>query len=192
MKACIAIVFFLFLCSFAHASQPLTKDLIKKYIESTELVEEMVEADPTVDELLSNSMMVNKTETLSLVKSLKIYPQIKQIIHSAGFADFSEYYDVGYRIMGAMFKKQINNMPADMSLDGYIKQMEDHLTSMKSSGMPESALKEMEDSINEQLKSMTFMKKAARDASVSDAQFIVDNFEWMMKTMPMDDSEYGH
>ena len=65
--------------------------------------------------------------------------------------------------------------------------MEEHLASMKSSDMPKSALEEMEESINEQLTSMTFMKKAASDASDKDAQFIIDNFEWVMKTMPMDD-----
>lgn len=192
MKTTITLMLCLLFSAFSHASKPLTKDLVQQYIHSTELVEQMVEADPTLDKQLTDSMMISKAETLSLVKSLNIYPQIKKIIRTAGFADFSEYYDVGYRIMGAMFKKQINNMPAGMSLDNYINQMQEHLTSMKSSGMPKSALKEMEESINEQLKSMTFMKKAAGDASASDTQFITDNFEWMIKTMPMDDDEHPH
>jgi len=192
MKLSIVFVVFLFCCSFAHASQPLSKNLIQKYIESTDQIEKIVEADPKLDKQLSDSMMMNKAQTIELVKSLKIYPQIKQVIKAAGFADFAQYYDIGYRIMGAMFKKQINSMPAGVNLDSYIRQMEEHLSSMKAGGMPESALKEMEASINEQLKSMAFMKKAASDALSDDAQFIVDNFEWMMKIMPMDEEEFSH
>ncbi|WP_199611014.1 hypothetical protein [Flocculibacter collagenilyticus] len=167
-----------------HADQALSKSLIKKYVASTEEVDMLAEKYPVVNQQLEDLMTLDKKEVITSMKSSGAYSKIQSAIASYGFNDVEAYLDIGYRIMGAVYKSQLQQMPDSASLDTYVEQMRQQIDAMKERGMPKEALAEMEASIEEQLSSMEFMKKAAASASEEDVKFVNENMAWIMSVMP--------
>lgn len=175
----------------AFAEQALSKNLIEKYMQIIGDIELLAEANPALEKKMADLMIFDKNAAIDALQSLDVYPQIEKSIESAGFSGFSELYDIGLRIMGGIFKAQMNKMPEGMTTDNFITQMENQITQMKKQGMPQNMLSGMEEQFKEQLNSMKFMLKAAEDISAADIKFVGDNIEWITNIMPSDeDSDF--
>ena len=186
MKKFIITCCFVFFSLHAYAEQALSKALIEQYVQSISKIEQLVKTNPELGDKLDDLMMLDPSQIVKAVEVLADYPQIKSIISSAGFDDFKEYIEIGYRLMGGVFQSQMANMPAGMNMDSFVEQMQGQLENMKKSGMPKEALTELEENLAEQLKSMEFMKKAAASVSPEDIAFVKENLDWIMQMMPSD------
>jgi hypothetical protein len=184
-KLLVAISLFIISIS-AFAEQALSKNLIEKYMKSIADIELLAKANPALEEKMDNLMMFDKNSAIDALKSLDIYPKIQSRIKSAGFSGLNEFYDISLRLMGGIFKTQMNKMPDGMTADSFISQMENQIAQMKKQGLPESMLTEMEEQFKQQLKSMKSMQKAAENVSAADVKFVSDNIEWITKAMPFD------
>jgi len=184
-KLLVAISLFIISIS-AFAEQALSKKLIEKYMQTITDIELIAKANPALEEQMDDLMMLDKSSAIGAIKSSSAYPKIEQSIKSAGFSSLGEFYDVTFRIMGGMFKTQMNKMPEGMTVDNFISQMENQIAQLKNQGLPESMLTKMEEQFQEQLKSMKFMQRAAKDVSAADVKFVGDNIEWITKIMPSD------
>ena len=167
----------------AVAEQALSKSLIENYTKTINDIDGIVKANPEIEKQMQDLMAHGKEAALAKVKSLPIYPKLKASIESAGFDNFEEYYDLGMRIMGAVFKTQMKAMPEGMDMDSFASQMKNQIAELKKRGMPEKMLKEMEQQYQDQVKSMAFMKKAAENVSAADLKFAQENIEWITKVM---------
>ena len=126
-------------------------------------IELIAKANPALEEQMGDLMMLDKSAAMDALKSSSAYPKIERSIKSAGFSSLDDFYDIAFRIMGGMFKTQMNKMPEGMTADSFITQMENQIAQMKKQGLPENMLTKMEEQFKEQLKSMKFMQKAANN-----------------------------
>ena len=185
-KILIALV--LSLCSVsAIAEQALSKSLIENYTKTINEIDVILKANPALEKQMEDLMTLGKEGALKKVKSLPIYPKLKASIEGAGFDDFEEYYDIGLRIMGAVFKSQMQALPEGMTMESFADQMKNQIAELKKRGMPEKMLNEMEQQYQEQMKSINFMKKAAESASPADIKFAQDNIEWITEVMSIEE-----
>ncbi|NMP32714.1 hypothetical protein HII17_14220 [Thalassotalea sp. M1531] len=173
----------LLLSTSALAEQALSKVLIEKYMQTVTGIEPIIDANPQLEQAMDNVIKLGKDKAIAKVKSFAVYPQIAQKIESAGFGDFEEFFDIGIRIMGGLFKSQLSQMPNGMTFDDYIAQMEGQVAMMKQQGLPENMVAPMEKQYKEQLDNMRFMQKAAESVSAQDAKFVNDNIEWITQIM---------
>jgi len=183
MKKILFVLGLLVMSISVSAEQALSKNLIEKYMKTVADVEVMVKKNPALESQIDDLMMLGKDGAMDAVKSLSIYPKIERSIKSAGFSGFEEFYDIGLRIMGGVFKAQMHQMPEGMTPDSFISQMESQIAQMKKQGMPESMTANMEKQFKEQLKGMKFMQQAAKKASTADVKFVGDNIEWITQVM---------
>lgn len=179
------IVSIFFIMSFvANAEQALSKALIEQYFGVINQFEMLnINNSPLIDKI-EDVMMLDKDKAISVVKSLDIYPEIAAIVESAGFSDFGEFVDIGYRTIGSMYAVQLKKHPELMQMQNYPEQVEAQLKSMKERNAPQSVIDEIERGMQSQQKSINMMKKAAKDASVLDKKFVENNFGWLMNILP--------
>lgn len=189
MKKHLATICLFIISTSVFAEQALSKNLLEKYMQTISDVESLTKANPALEKKMDDLMLLDKAGAMAVIKSLDAYPIIKKSIQSAGFSGFDEFYDIGLRLMGGLFKTQMKQMPEGMTMDGFIMQMESRIVQMKKQGMPGSMLTTMEEQLKEQLKSMKFMQKAATNVSAADIKFVGNNIEWITKVMSSGEDE---
>lgn len=167
-----------------YAEEALTKPLIENYFNVTN---KLTSLDLGEAEDISDVMMLEREEVIRTITSLEVYPQVETIVEAAGFDDFSEFLDVGYRVIGSMYAVQLEKHPELMQMQNFTTQVEAQIASMKAQGMPASVIEEMEAEIEMQKKSIKVMAKAAEEASSADKAFVNTNFAWLMSVLPDDE-----
>ncbi|GLX77115.1 hypothetical protein tinsulaeT_04550 [Thalassotalea insulae] len=187
MKNLVMVLCLIGLSINAYAQQALTKELIEQYIKSTDLITPIMAANPALDKQLDDMMMLDAAEIINKLKSTGVYSKVESVVTSAGFDDVEQYLDTSFRIMGAIFNSQLQQLPEGMTLDSYLEQMKGQIKMMKAQGMPQNVISEMEKSISEQLKNMEFMKKAAANVSEDDVKFVSEHLDWLMQLLPSED-----
>lgn len=181
---------YMLLLSFnAHAEQPLSKDLIQQYAQTTEQLDQLLVVYPDAEEQIGKVMMISKNEHLALIQSMAIYPEIKAIITDSGFDNVEEFLALSTRISGATMNVEMQQSPDDMNLDDYIQQMKTHIATMKNQGMAQDALSQMEANINQQISSMKSVLAMVKNASEADIRFVTDNQEWIMQLLDEESEE---
>ncbi len=187
MKKLVISVCLVLLSINAYAEQALSKALIEQYVKSTDMITPIMKAHPELDKQFDEVMLLDKSEIINKLKSMDVYAKVKSAVTSVGFDDVEQYLDTSFRIMGAIFNSQMQQLPEGMTLDSYLDQMQQQITMMKSQGMPAEMISQMEKGITEQLKNMEFMKKAAANASKADVEFVTQHLEWIIKILPEED-----
>jgi hypothetical protein len=184
MKKIIITLSILLMSFIANAEQALSKDLILKYFNVTDQLEILELDNSSMLEEISDVMLLDRKEALRIVKSLDKYPQIKSITDSAGFTNFENFLDIGYRVIGSMYAVQLKKNPELMNIQNFTAVIESQIESMKKRNMPKEVIEEMEREVASQKNAIESMSKAAKDASSVDITFIDNNFEWLMGILP--------
>ncbi|MGB2738980.1 MAG: hypothetical protein WBC60_00330 [Cognaticolwellia sp.] len=167
----------------AHAEQPLSKDLIQQYAQTTEQLDQLLVVYPDAEEQVGKVMMMSKNERLALIQSMDIFPKIKAIVTDSGFDNVEHFLALSTRISGATMNVEMKKSPDDMNLDEYIQQMKAYIATMKNKGMAQDAVSEMEANINHQISSMKSVLAMVENASEADIKFVTDNQEWIMQLL---------
>ncbi len=168
----------------AFAEQALSKVLIEQYVQLTNKITPLMNANPELDREFDELKTIDKAKIIDKLKSTAIYPEFKAAVIASGFDNVEHYLDISFRIMGAIFNAQMQQLPEGMKLDGYLEQMKEQVEMMKKQGMPQEMISEMESSMTEQLKDMAFMQEAAASASAADIKFVSENLDWIMQILP--------
>ena len=187
MKKLVISVCLVLLSISAYAEQALSKALIEQYVKSTDMITPIMKANPELDKQLDEIMLLDKSEIINKLKSMDVYAKVKSAVTAAGFDDVEQYLETSFRIMGAIFNSQMQQLPDGMTFDSYLEQMQQQIAMMKSQGMPKEVIAQMEKGITEQLKNMEFMKKVADKASKADVDFVTQHLEWIMEILPAED-----
>ncbi|WP_085298840.1 hypothetical protein [Cognaticolwellia mytili] len=184
MKKIIITVSILFMSFMASAEQALSKDLILKYFSVTDQLEILDLDNSSMLEEISDVMLLDREEAIRIVESLDEYPQIKSITDSAGFTNFENFLDIGYRVIGSMYAVQLKQNPELMQIQNFTAAIESQIDSMKKRNMPKEVIDEMEREVASQKNAIESMSKAAKDASSVDITYVENNFEWLMSILP--------
>lgn len=184
MKKITIALSFLLMSLIANAEQALTKELIQNYFSVTEKLEAIDIGNSALFDELDDVMLIDKKETLRIVESSGVYPQVESVVDSAGFSNFREFLNVGYRLIGSMYAVQLEKHPELMQMQNMTSQVEAQIKSMKERGMPVEIIEKMEKEAISQRKYIEVMNKAAQEAKSADKSFVDSNFGWLMEVLP--------
>ncbi len=190
MKKLALILIFITQPLLVFAGQPLSKEVITSFYSASDQLDKLEIKYPKEFQRMDDFSLLQQTEIINFVKSSKSYPDIRSVMSKNGFSGIEEYVDVSVRLMGSMYKVQMQKMPEEsrQQLKMMGQSFDDSIKMMKQNGMPESMIAGMKAQLEDMKKQQTEMKKAAKLASPADVKFVSDNFDWVMKMMPDDEA----
>ncbi|MEW6983791.1 hypothetical protein AAD001_14150 [Colwelliaceae bacterium 6471] len=180
------VIVFLLVCQsfIASASETLSKKSVQAFFEASEQISQLKDEYPG---LLNNIEELGKLDAQNLLDQIEnspAYPEIKAILAKANVEDLNELMAISQRIMGSVFSAhmQQNPMMAEQLKAMNAAQLE-HIAKMKSKGLPESVVAEMEAQLAQTKVYNERMNEAVKSASTADIQFVKDNLDWVMSLM---------
>lgn len=160
---------------------PLTKELIKTLQGAMSQLEGLENKFPSLKEQDMNESMFDTKKQLALIEAAGATSEVERVVKAAGFDDIESFLGYTQRMMSSMFAVMKEQMPGGMDMQAMIQQQESALAAMKSSGMPEAALQQMIQGIEEMKQQALRMQKAAGHAQPADVSFMRENFGWIMQ-----------
>ena len=181
MKKLILIVAMLMSNIVFGAEQPMSKEIITSLQAAMEKLERLEGKFPALDEEKLNANMFDTKAQLALIEAAGATEAVERAIKSVGFDDIETFINYAQRMTSSMFAVMQEQMPAGMTMGDLIKQQESALESMKSSGLPEAALQEMQKGIADMKTQQSMMENAVSHAKSEDIAFMRNNFPWVMQ-----------
>ncbi|GLS25146.1 hypothetical protein [Marinibactrum halimedae] len=163
------------------ADKPFTKDLLSSLQSTMMQLEDLEQQFPALQNEKVDEDLFDTKAQLTLIESAGATDAVTKVVKSAGFEGIEPFLRYTQRMMSSIYVVMTEQMPASMNMDAMIQQQESMLASMKSSGMPDTTLQEMQNSIQEMRFEALKIEKAAKQAKPEDITFMRENMGWVMQ-----------
>lgn len=185
------ILVLLFVSSPLWALTPLTKASVQSALDLSQQIDSLEDRFPEVIQRLQQedeNTELNKTALIAYLEKSDAYPTIKSFLSNSEFNNLKDLYDFSDRLFSSITYVQLEGQSdAEFNLNDIEKMIKASIESMKSTGAPVQVIAEMENDLLEHQANMKAMKAYAESSKPEDRNFVKNNFQWIIDSMPEDE-----